>query len=201
MFEITTDALVLDKEPSGEYDSRVFLYTKELGGVVARGTSMRKISSKLAAHFEPLNFVKVRLIQKNKDSAGFQIGDSLVSDRKNLWQKNARGAREALRLTAVLKESGFRDSPDPELWNFLEHTFSSPPEGDLGVYKIELLKVLGFDPAFALCARCESGAPATFSFEDMSFYCHSCQEVKTRLYGSKTVEFLLPELRFSPRIS
>ena len=45
MLEIATEAIVLDKEDLGEYDSRVFLYTKEFGKVGAKATSLRKITS------------------------------------------------------------------------------------------------------------------------------------------------------------
>ncbi len=161
---------------------------------MARGTSMRKISSKLAAHFEPLNFVKVRLIQKNKESSGFQIGDALIVGSSPLWRQSANDTREALRFISIFRESGFRDSPDPELWSFLENTFRAPPEKDMTAHKVQLLKVLGFDPRFASCGGCGSAAPMLFSFEDMCFYCAGCGGLGLRQYSRPAMEFLIPDL-------
>ena len=64
MLELVTEAIVLDKEDVGEQDSRVFLYTKDFGKIGAKATSLRKITSKLAAHLEPLNYATVRLVSR-----------------------------------------------------------------------------------------------------------------------------------------
>ena len=65
MQEHFTEALVLDKEILGELDYRVFLYTQQLGKIAAKVRSGRRITSKLAPHLEPLNFIQARLIEKN----------------------------------------------------------------------------------------------------------------------------------------
>ena len=43
--EYYTQALVLAKEPTGESDSQVFLYTSDLGLVIAKAVGARKIVS------------------------------------------------------------------------------------------------------------------------------------------------------------
>ena len=81
--EYFTEAVVLDKEPSGEFDSIAHLYTQELGRVSASVTSARKILSKLNSHLEPLNLVQVRLVEKNR----FHVADVLKTgalDRQHL---------------------------------------------------------------------------------------------------------------------
>ncbi|MDO8574288.1 MAG: recombination protein O N-terminal domain-containing protein, partial [bacterium] len=71
------EAIVLDREPSGETDNRFSIYAKGFGKIVARGKSTRKITSKLSGHLEPGNLVKVRLIEKN----GLQVVDALKSGK------------------------------------------------------------------------------------------------------------------------
>jgi len=71
--EFFTEAIVLDREELGEFDSRIFLYTKILGKVAARAQSARKITSKLSAHIEPLNLVNARLVY----GKNFQLVDAL----------------------------------------------------------------------------------------------------------------------------
>lgn len=179
MLEILTDALVIDKEDSGEYNSRVFLYTKEFGSLAARATSARKITSKLAAHLEPLNIVQVRLAQRNGGSSrncgsNFQISDALLLHNAKEWRQSADVARGALEIISVLRESGFRGDADIDLWNTLYNIFSNPPVRSMESYAGEILKSLGFDPRFAKCRHCSAESPARFIFQDFSFYCATC---------------------------
>jgi recombinational DNA repair protein (RecF pathway) len=173
MLEIVTDALVLDLEPSGEYNSRVFLYTEKLGGVVARATSLRKITSKMAAHLEPLTFSRVRLIQRSEDS-GFQLGDALSYDEARAWRSSPEALREGLKLLSIFKESGFAGDADPASWNALWEIFSRPPMEPFSRYGQKILNILGYDYARALCGLCGAARPKIFSLKNLVFYCESC---------------------------
>ena len=174
MAEIVTDALVIDKEPVGEADSRIFLYTEKLGGVSAKVTSARKITSKLSPHLEPLTFATVRLIEKGNGDNGFQLGDALQFARSDGWREQPDKLREALNLVTVFKEKGFQGDPDPNLWQLVKEIFTSPPAFPMGAYATRILGVLGFDPRFARCDSCLRAEPARFSFDDMAFYCATC---------------------------
>lgn len=173
MLEVTTDALVVDKEAAGERDSRVFLYTQELGGVVARGTGMRKITSKLAAAFEPLRFVKVRLIQRRGDY-GFQIGDAVALHRAEAWRAKTESLRVGLKLAGLFKEAGFRGDKDPALWEEIVDIFTNSPDAPLPTYGARLLSAIGFDPAGARCANCGSPNPNLFYVKELVFICRAC---------------------------
>jgi DNA repair protein RecO len=175
MFEVTTEALVIDKEPAGEKDSRVFLYSEELGGVVARGTGMRKITSKLAAAFEPLRFVKVRLIQRRGDY-GFQIGDAVMLHRSEAWRENVESLRAGLKLAGLFKEAGFRGDKDAALWEEIVDIFTNPPDAPLPTYGARLLSAIGFNPAGAKCASCGSGNPNLFYVKELVFICRACAQ-------------------------
>ncbi len=179
MEDLVTDALVIDKEDSGEYNSRVFLYTRELGSVAARATSARKITSKLAAHLEPLNIVQVRLNRRRgsdspRGDGNFQISDALLLCNAKEWRKSTDTTREALKLVSVLREFGFCGDADPDLWNALYSMFSSLPARAIESYAVDILKSLGFDPRFASCRHCLAEAPTRFLFQDLSFYCATC---------------------------
>ncbi len=73
MQEYVTDAVVLAKRASGEFDARYTLLTKKFGKMMGRAKSSRKITSKLAGHLEPGSVVKVRFIEKT----GVQVVDAL----------------------------------------------------------------------------------------------------------------------------
>lgn len=175
MNECITDALVIDREESGEHDARVFLYTESLGGVAAKATSIRKITSKLATHLEPLNFVKVRLIERgNSGSAGYQIGDALTVHRSDAWRASPETLRVGLELISVFKESGFRGDPEAVVWRTLVGMFQNAPVDPYAAYGARLLAALGFDPRYAACGTCGKERPARFSFSAMTFFCDRC---------------------------
>ena len=78
MREYSTEGVVLDRVSSREADLRVTLYTRDLGKIIAKVKSGRAITSKLAPHLEPLNFVRLRIIEKN----GFQVVVQISFDTK-----------------------------------------------------------------------------------------------------------------------
>ncbi len=155
MREYFTEALVLDKQNKGEFDSRVFLYTKELGRISAKVTSARKIISKLNPHLEPLNIVDVRLVHKNN----FQVIDVLRKEKLPL---------NFLQIIRAVQELTLENEPDFSLWTILQvlHQKKYP---NLGM----VLNILGYSHEFASCVVCEQD-PTHFSFKELSFYCKNC---------------------------
>jgi len=150
--EYVTEAIVLDKEPLGESDTKVSLYTQSLGKVTAKAKSARKITSKLAAHLEPLSLIKLRLIEKN----GFQIADAL---------KESRLPPQNLKILGLINALVFQGQSDHHLWTELKAGANSPSV---------FLKILGFDPELAACATCGRLRPEYFSFLDQGYVCKNC---------------------------
>ena len=152
MQEYVTDAIVLDATPSAELDTRVSVFTKKFGKLVARVKSVKKITSKLAGHLEPGNAVKIRLVEKK----GLQLVDALK-------EKDVQIDPPTLYL---LDQVLYEAEPDHELWELLTH----------GAFRWhEALRILGWDPAAADCARANcTGTPAVFHIKTQEFYCSSC---------------------------
>ncbi len=154
MVEHYTKAVVLDKEDYGDLDSRVVLYSAELGRINAKVKSSRKITSKLAGHLEPGKFVRARVIELG----GFQVVDALSEGSLPISPKTMAGLR-------LVKEMTVERDPDPELWALLE-------SGRLGTG--EVLSCLGFAPQFASCRTCDSGRPTHFLLKELEYSCHPC---------------------------
>lgn len=172
MIEVITEAMVLKKEDLGEYDSRVFLFTKDLGRISARATSARKITSKLASHLEPLKQVTVRLVSKKDifDGRSFQLVDALtVSGPEHEWGDLDK-LREAITVFDFLVSVVPEAVPDLELWNFLNKII----DGTISVNKRDILKFLGLDPEFANCQFCFRPQPEFFYASDNLFICRNC---------------------------
>ena len=150
MQEYSTEAIVLDKEPNGDLDARIVLFTKQFGKLVGKAKSARKITSKLAGHLEPGNLVQARLVEKS----GLQVVDALKKDRL------PNSPPDLYFLGRLLADA----QPEPDLWDSLVRgTFSLR----------EALKVLGWDPDHASCATCGKGASA-FHTKNQEFFCSAC---------------------------
>jgi len=172
MFEVTTEAVVLDKEDLGESDSRIFLYTADFGKSTAKVTSARKITSKLAGHLEPLNYVLVRLISRSDftDSRNFQLTDALLIDNAGDLKSNPANLRQAIEAVNLIRKSIPEGAPDENLWQVFQNICSQKI-----TYSIqEILKILGLDLEFAGCELCRKSSPEYFYPKENFFICRLC---------------------------
>lgn len=150
MTEYGGEALVLRREPQGEADSRISLFMRRHGRIVAKAKSARKITSKLSAHLEPGVVAEVRLVEKND----FHVTDALTRGRL------AVAPPDLFMLDRLLADS----DPDPALWHAICN-------GEFSWRRV--LAVLGWDPAVASCAEC-ARIPKAFHVSKQEFYCHLC---------------------------
>lgn len=169
MTEHFTEALVINKRDGGEADSLITLYTKDLGKVIARAKGAKRIVSKLNAHLEPLNFISVRLIE----GRGFQIADALIVDRRPLLKNTPEDLLKSLKLIQFINEMTVELQPDHNFWLATKKAMSGPLNDEKNLYR-HLLKILGFDPEFAVCFSCRKKPVKYFFKEDQAFFCGQC---------------------------
>lgn len=158
MREYVTEAIVLEKEPAGETDAFLSLFTEKLGRISARATSARKITSKLAAHLEPMVRAAVRLVEKRPTRngwTGFQVADALRAERLRLDPR-------ALRLLGVCVPEG---EPNFALWELFRRGVPTTRA---------ILAALGFDPRHAACAACGVPHPDRFFLVRAEYFCAEC---------------------------
>lgn len=165
MTEHYIEAIVLDNEIVGELDGLITLYTKELGKVVAKAKSARKITSKLNGHFQPLNFINCRLIEKR----GIQAVDALTFDI------SASRTEKFINVAQFIKDMTFDFHQDLRLWQAIKKIFSADLVNleEKVIYR-GLLKILGFDPEHAACVMCHNNQIKYFIKHDHSFLCEKC---------------------------
>ncbi len=168
MMEYFTEAIVLDKKESGDFDNLIFLYTRDLGKVTAMAKSVRKITSKLAGHLEPLNFVRVRLVEKN----GFRIVDALAPKQIKKQKASVESFSKSLALLQFVKAAAFDLQPDPLFWQAVRKILTVD-FNEKKAYRY-LLKILGFDPKFAACQRGGGKEADYFLKTDQIFFCKQC---------------------------
>ena len=162
MLDIVTDAVVLKKEPSGDFDAVYTFFTKDQGKVTARATSVRKITSRLAAHLEPGLLSNIRLVARNGvlgARSHFQVVDALL-DRRLFADYSF------LELISGMALSLHTDST---LWNFLLTGNAD---------RKKLLTLCGFGENQA-CITCGKLA-VTLYHPDQEFMCADCSSMIPR---------------------
>jgi len=138
MNEFVTEAIVLDRKNIGESDVILTLFTQQLGKIKARATSMRKITSKLAGHFQPMTLVLARIIEKN----GMRVVDGL-----SLKKAKSSDAYRLLKITDSISAS---HQPDQVSWHYLKNVlFSNNAKHTAN--STMLLKAFGIEPQNYRC--------------------------------------------------
>lgn len=153
MQEYISDAIVLAKKPAHGLDTRYSIFTKRFGKMVARATSARKITSKLAGHLEPGTFARVRLIETH----GLQVVDAL----KNSFGAQKTSFTDLSFLDRLLAEG----EPEPFIWSLIER----------GQFDWEkALTALGWSPEEASCSICNRNPVVAFLPMRQDFFCARC---------------------------
>lgn len=164
----------MDKNPRGEMDGSVTIYTKDLGKVTAYTKSSRKITSKVAGHLMPGNTVRLRIVENKTIQAVDALSEKSKCDMKEL-----------LPFLNFLNEVVPHGEIDINFWNLITKIIEKchlEPE----TYKY-ILGVLGFGADDAVCGHCKKNEIAHFSMPDIMFLCSNCAK-RLRLRSDEIVQ-------------
>lgn len=164
MSEVIISAIVLDREPTREYDEYIHLYSREHGRLVARAVSSRKMHSKFSHHLDPLNRVDARLVGNGQ----FVLTDAVQIDRFVALRANREELLKALRLTAFVRSFFPEGGVDERAWYFLNDNFR-----DAKIDARSFLSLLGFGNG-EICRKCGKKVAERFFVIDHTFLCVSC---------------------------
>ncbi len=162
MVEHYTKAIVLSREPKGELDGTLTLYTKDLGKVIVKVKSIRRITSKLSGHLTLGSIAKVRIVEANGN--GHQLIDALSSSSKITL--------DSLRFLDFINKLTPIGVPDLRLWHELEQALSEDPISK-ATYR-RLISVTGYNARNASCDNCRTIQIAYFAPRDIMFLCSRC---------------------------
>jgi recombinational DNA repair protein (RecF pathway) len=164
MVEHYTRAVVLTREPKGELDVSLILYTKDFGKIVAKVKSVRRFTSKLSGHLTPGSFVKMRIVERNGN--GHQVVDALSS--------KVQVTLELLKFLDFVGRITPLNMPDLYLWHELQSAVQSGHVGRPLYHRV--ISLMGYDVSGASCANCGSLNIGYFLPSDIIFLCNSCFE-------------------------
>lgn len=169
MREFYTNALVLGRKDINDYDAIIHLYTEKFGKIRAKAKSIRKITSKLSAHFQPLVFVKTRVILSGL-SNGFIILDGILDDFTYVYKTTKR--IDLLPIIDFFNDYSFDLQKDRRMWHFFRKIFSGNYDNKEVSYI--LLALLGIYGRGVGCIVCGSGDLNSFHKEHEGFLCKKC---------------------------
>ena len=174
MIEHYTEGIVLDRSPRGELDGSVTIYTKDLGKVTALTKSSRKITSKVAGHLMPGNFVRLRIVE-----------DKTIQAVDVLSEKPECDMKELLPFLNFLNEVVPHGDADTNFWDLIRKIIEKchlEPK----TYK-HILDILGFGADDAVCGGCKRNEIAHFFLPDIMFLCSNCAG-RMRLHPDEMVK-------------
>ena len=183
---LNTQALVLKRHDWREHDSRVVLYTKKFGKIslVARG--IKKITSKIAGHIEPISLADIMIL---KGKSFNYLGSSLITNSYLNIKHDLNAVYFAGRSLAVFDNLVKEDSPDEELFDFLIYYLASLDdlavsglkkevgEDFFSYFIFQILAILGYKPELYHCLNCRKIIEPTgnsFNFRLGGLICPRC---------------------------
>ncbi|MEX1014459.1 MAG: DNA repair protein RecO [Candidatus Paceibacterota bacterium] len=180
MEEIVTDAVVLQNRSFAYYGNNrnISLFTEKLGRVEATAISGFKITSKLSPHLNPLNLVRVRLINKNK----FIIADALTIDTFKNIRKDEYKLKGFFDLFFLVQSLTPQILPDHNLWQEIIERMKKSE-----IKNKNILNILGYEPSFSDCFKCGKKNIDYFLIEDQLFLCSKC---KTKINDDKLIKII-----------
>ncbi|MGC9046663.1 MAG: hypothetical protein ACP5IC_00900 [Minisyncoccia bacterium] len=165
MKEYITEGIVIDYvNLFSSLDRIYFIYTKDFGLIKAKAISARKIISKLSPQLDYLNYVLLRIIDKNQ----YIIADVYLLNKFDKIKQDPATLKKILSLLKTLKLVAVMEK-DIRLWYWLKNALNK----NRIVIK-EFLKISGFDLSNAKCEICNSKNIFAFYIKDQSFLCKNC---------------------------
>jgi len=160
----TTKAIILNRQPFREVDSRAVIYSWDKGKLelIARGT--KRIFSKLAGHLEPISLSQIMVVRgKQFDYIGSAVNENCYFNIKNDLEK-LQSAGQAIGLfNKLIKEDGGNDA---ELFFGLLKDFLNILNNDQCLminvqllyhfFALKLLVALGYGPELYNCLICKN---------------------------------------------
>ena len=190
-----TQGIILQREQYGENDSRVFVYTSDFGKLelVARGT--QKLSSKLAAHLEPLNLCEIMVVRgKQYDYLGTAISEEVFAGIKDDYDKTTVAGEILKLVNEVTKEK----QAEQAIFLLLKEFFSilndvetrhgaSLLEILFSAFTLKFLSLLGYAPQLERCVVCQRRLQTggnSFSYVTGGVVCSGCCKGDRALSGT-----------------
>jgi DNA repair protein RecO (recombination protein O) len=153
---ILTRGLILTKEPSGETDLNVTLYSPDLGKIRATAKGARKISSSFCGHLETLNLCRFQLYRNVNH---LTITQCQVEENFKRIRRDFGRSMLASLLLEIFHKSTYSTEHGNELFRLMTETLlelatTSHSFLTIESFKLRLMHTLGILPDLNSCFSC-----------------------------------------------
>lgn len=183
---------MLSRKDINGQDGLISLFTKEYGKVMVRAKSIRKITSKLSHHFQPLSFVKARFVPRVNTQEGFVLMDGVGHDAFS--DADTKRRTDLIPVMNFLDDHLFPYQPDERLWTFLTTVFTARFKARQAAWV--LLTIIGFDPVHSSCGMCGHKNVVGFCGSGEYFVCSSCAS-RFAQHEVLWIEGVVPKIQIS----
>ncbi|KKQ54227.1 MAG: repair protein RecO protein [Candidatus Falkowbacteria bacterium GW2011_GWC2_38_22] len=216
----TTKAIVLNRQPYRENDSRVTVCSLEYGKLVliARGTATTK--SKMAGHIEPFCFSDFMIVRGKCHS---YIGGVASQNCFSAIKSDLSKLRIVGQVIAVINKLVKENEADSRLF-FLLHDFLEFLDNNdikeetidffIHAFVLKLMSGLGYEPELRVCVACGKELKPennSFDFSRGGLVCGLCQAQNSTIIKNDTIKLLrcmvkekfidLQKLKYDKKIS
>ncbi|GAG25768.1 unnamed protein product, partial [marine sediment metagenome] len=171
-----TEGIILKYIDLGETSRLLTIYTKDFGKILAQAKGVKKSSSRLAGHLEPLTYSKLTFAKgRNLD---------IIIDSFTLVNFLAKLPLErriiSLKLAYLMDQAVQTNEKDLNLWQLLFFTFSYLAKTNhpliVSFFRLQLLKILGFGLELERCVSCGKPLPreAKLIIDSGGVVCNKC---------------------------
>lgn len=152
-----TPGLILKKQPSGENDWYLHIFSPHYGKIQALSRSSRKISSQKGGHLDPLNLCHFQLY---KNGNRYLVTECKVENAFMSIKSSLPHSLAAFSIMELLLRSLQEDAENPYLFQLTLDTLDKVSISQnllyLEEFKIKLLKDAGSWPDVAYCFYCQN---------------------------------------------
>ena len=188
---IHTLGIVLKKQPSGENDLQITIYSPEIGKFRAIAKGARNIKSATGSHLEPLNFCQIQLY---KTSHRYTITQCQVNKNYKIIKTDFRKSMAATMLLEIFQKSTYSDESSKELFDLLLQTLDELEQSSqafliIESFKLKLLQFLGALPDLSFCGTCRVRWDKDHNIWINNVGHLHCQKCKINEAKSQPIEF------------
>ncbi len=186
-----SEALVLKTSPMGEAGLIVTLYSRDVGKLRAAAHGIRKPTSKMVGHLEPLNRVELSLVRSGSGDGLDNITQAQVVESFPGLKANLESIAKGVYMAELVDGFGIEGGGNPETYALLVDTLrflDNYPESSLTLryFEVQLLKFSGFMPELYRCVECRqeiSPGQHVFSPDVGGTLCRRCTPGGPRIMG------------------
>lgn len=173
------EGIVLNRTPFREHDEVISIITRDFGRVDVRAKGVKKITSKLSSHLEPLSYIAFDCIQGKEMSmlttATLLNSFSLI---RTEFTKVMQAAYAAHALYKLTRPGNIENGIFELFFDWLSTIEKITALSDcryLDWFMLQLMGVIGFKPRYTACVQCEKTTDlGHWSYEQGGVLCDVC---------------------------